>query len=139
MNKQEYLDFCRDMPGAALDQPFNEDFDTWIARHADTGKWFAAVLRHESRDFVNLKCDPVESEFLQSVYDGVTPGYHMNKTHWISVYFDADVPDGLICRLTQESFRLTGRRKRKQVKENRYGKPERNALGNADDGGIAGS
>lgn len=113
MNKQQYLDFCRDIPGAALDQPFSEDFDAWIARHADSGKWFAAVLHHGGQDFVNLKCDPIESEFLQSVYGGVKPGYHMNKIHWISVHFDSDVPDELICRLTHASFRLTDRKKGK--------------------------
>jgi len=126
MTKQKYLDFCREIPVVALDQPFNEDFDTWIARHADTGKWFAAVLRHDGRDFVNLKCDPVESEFLQSVYRGVTPGYHMNKTHWISVYFDSDVPVGLIRELTHASFKLTDKRmKKKRAKEMQYGKSEK--------------
>ena len=106
MNKQEYLDFCRDMPGTALDQPFNEDFDTWIARHADTGKWFAAVLRHEGRDLVNLKCDPVESEFLQSVYGGVTPGYHMNKIHWNSIKPDGKVSDELMKEMADKSYNL---------------------------------
>ena len=113
MNKQMYLDWCRDIPGAIVDQPFEADFDTYIARHADTGKWFAAMLEHNGRQMVNLKCDPVESEFLQSVYQGVAPGYHMNKIHWISVYFESDVPDELLQQLTMVSFRLTDKRKKK--------------------------
>lgn len=113
MNKEQYLDFCREIPGAALDQPFNEDFDTWIARHADTKKWFAAVLRHEGRDFVDLKCDPIEGDFLKSVFSGIAEGYHMNKVHWITVYFESDVPDGLLRELTEKSFRLTQKAVRK--------------------------
>ena len=113
MNKQQYQDWCGNIPGAVIDQPFETDFDTCIARHADTGKWFAAMLEHNGRQMVNLKCDPVESEFLQSVYQGVTPGYHMNKIHWISVYFESDVPDELLQQLTMASFRLTDKRKRK--------------------------
>lgn len=116
MNKEQYLDFCREIPGAALDQPFNEDFDTWIVRHADTKKWFAAVLRHEGRDFVNLKCDPIEGDFLKSVFSGITEGYHMNKVHWITVFFDSDVPDELFRELTEKSFRLTQKAVRKARK-----------------------
>lgn len=118
MNKAEYLDFCRGLPGAVVDQPFEGEFDVYVARHGDTGKWFAALLQHQGRDLVNLKCDPIESGFLQSVYQGVTPGYHMNKTHWISVYFGSDVPDALLEQLTRASFRLTDKKKRsKGVKE----------------------
>ena len=116
MNKQEYLEWCRSIPGAKVDQPFEEDFSTYIARHADTSKWFAALLDHNGRQMVNLKCDPIESEFLQSVYQGVTPGYHMNKVHWISVYFGSDVPDELFRQLTMASFHLTGKRKKKTPK-----------------------
>ena len=111
MNKDEYLEFCRSIPGALVDQPFEEDFETHIARHADTGKWFAAVLHHNGRDFVNLKCDPVEAEFLRSVYKGIEPGWHMNKTHWNTVVFDSDVPEELIRSLTLESFRLTEKKR----------------------------
>lgn len=112
MTKDEYLDFCRGLSGAVVDQPFEEDFSSWIARHQDSRKWFAAILEHDGREFVNLKCDPIESEFLQSVYEGIVPGYHMNKTHWISVYFDSDVPEMLMMELTKMSFKLTAKKKR---------------------------
>jgi len=112
MTREEYLEFCRGIPGAIVDQPFEEGFDTWIARHADSRKWFAAILEHEGRQFVNLKCDPIEAEFLREVYLGVERGYHMNKTHWISVIFQSDVPDELFKTLTQKSWQLTEKQKR---------------------------
>ena len=117
MDRQTYLDWCREIPGTTVDQPFEEDFESYIVRHSDSGKWFAAVFLHDGRDMVNLKCDPIESEFLRSVYAGVTPGYHMNKTHWISVWFDSDVPDELLRQLTLASFRLTDKRRKKPQKE----------------------
>ena len=107
MNKREYLEFCKDIEGAVVDQPFQEDFASYIARHRDSRKWFAAILEHQGHAFVNLKCDPIESEFLRNAYDGIAPGYHMNKTHWNSVYFESDVPDELFKQLTMASFRLT--------------------------------
>ena len=107
MTREQFLNFCRNIPGALVDQPFNGDFESWIARHVGSKKWFAAVLSHGGRDFVNLKCEPIEAEFLRSVFQGITEGYHMNKTHWISVYFESDVPDDLLERLTKNSFDLT--------------------------------
>ena len=117
MNKESYLNFCREIAGAIVDQPFEEDFETYIARHASSRKWFAAVLRHNDRDLVNLKCDPIEAEFLRSVYSGITPGYHMNKVHWNTVYLDSDtdVPDELLRRMTMESFRLTEAKRKTQA------------------------
>ena len=112
LNKEEYLDFCRSIAGAAVDQPFEEDFTTYIARHADSRKWFAAVMELGGRAFVNLKCEPIEADFLRSVYAGIEPGYHMNKTHWNTVYLDADVPDALLQQMTMNSFRLTSGRRR---------------------------
>lgn len=122
MRKEEYLEYCRCLPGVVVDQPFEGDFATYIARHGDTRKWFAAVLEHGGCEFVNLKCDPIESEFLQSVFAGIKPGYHMNKTHWISVYFGSDVPDELFCQLTLASFHLTDtKRKASAIKERQEG------------------
>lgn len=115
MNREEYLDFCRGLVGVTVDQPFEEDFNAYIARHTDSRKWFAAILEHNGEKFVNLKCDPIESVFLQSVYEGVKPGYHMNKTHWISVRFESDVPDELLRQLTMASFRLTEKKRKNGV------------------------
>ncbi|MEE1199170.1 MAG: MmcQ/YjbR family DNA-binding protein [Christensenellales bacterium] len=109
MNRNDFLEFCREIAGCVVDQPFQGDSETSIARHRDTGKWFAAVLKHQENTLVNLKCEPLESEFLQSVYNGIRPAYHMNKRHWISIYLGSDVPDELLEQLTRRSFALTDR------------------------------
>lgn len=111
MTKEQFLGFCREIRGAETDQPFDNDFSSWVCRHSDTGKWFALVMEIDGRWFVNLKCDPIEADFLRKAFKGVVPAYHMNKTHWNTVYPDADVPDEEIKRMTLNSFSLTAKGK----------------------------
>ncbi len=37
---------------------------------------------------------------------GITPGWHMNKKHWISIRFDSDVPDKTIMELVRGSYEI---------------------------------
>ncbi|MGN1341103.1 MAG: MmcQ/YjbR family DNA-binding protein [Oscillospiraceae bacterium] len=111
MTRNAFLDFCRSIPGASTDQPFDEDFETWVARHTLTRKWFALLMKHEGRDIVNLKCDPQEADLLRKLFTGVIPAYHMNKTHWNTIILDSDLPDEEIKRMTLNSFALTDKRK----------------------------
>lgn len=117
MTKEEYLEFCRGISGATLDQPFDDDYVSWVARHTLSRKWFALIMRLEGRDIVTLKCDPQEADFLRSVYEGVIPAYHMNKVHWNTVYLDSDVPDEELIRMTENSFGLTGGNKQRRRKK----------------------
>lgn len=107
MTREEFLDFCGTIGGSAVDCPFPEDFETTALRHSDTGKWFGLLMFHDNSWIVNLKCEPMEADFLRSVYRGVTPAYHMNKVHWNSVFLESDVPDEEIRRMTMNSFLLT--------------------------------
>ncbi len=111
MTKQQYLDYCRTLPNVLTDQPFDEDFNTWVVRHKASRKWFALVMEHNEADVVNLKCDPMEADFLRKAFEGVTEAYHMNKTHWNTVYLASDVPDEELKRMTENSYKLTQAKK----------------------------
>ena len=111
MTADKLLDFCRNIPGASVDQPFDMDFDTYAARHTLSRKWFALIMLHEGRYIVNLKCEPQEAELLRKLFSGVIPAYHMNKAHWNTVILDSDVPDEEIERMAMNSFALTGNKK----------------------------
>lgn len=111
MNKNEFLDFCRSIPGASVDQPFDGDFESNVARHTLSRKWFALMMLHDGRYIVNLKCDPQEADLLRKLFQGVIPAYHMNKLHWNTVILDSDVPDEEIRRMTLNSFNLTAKPK----------------------------
>ncbi|MGI6677815.1 MAG: MmcQ/YjbR family DNA-binding protein [Dehalobacterium sp.] len=112
MEKETLIEYCKSLNGAMIDQPFRKDSSTYIARHDDSRKWFAAIMERDSKVFINLKCDPNYGDFLRSVYKGITAAYHMNKWHWISVYIKSDVPDEMIMQLILDSFRLTENKKK---------------------------
>lgn len=113
MTREEFLVFCEGLEGASTDRPFRGDLETTVARHTRGGRWFAILMRGERGYFVNLKCEPVSAALLRGMFEGIRPGYHMNKNHWISVDLAGDVPRELICRLTADSHRLTAPRFRK--------------------------
>ena len=69
-----------ELPGADRTFPFdghNADIEVWKVR----GKMFAML----TRGVVTLKADPFEAEMLRHTHAWITPGWHMNKRHWISV------------------------------------------------------
>lgn len=114
MTKSEYVEFCESIGGAEIDKPFENDFESTVVRHSNTRKWFALIMEYDGKQIVNLKCDPMEADFLRGVFKGVIPAYHMNKLHWNSVFLDSDVPAEEIKRMTLASFALTDKKIRKK-------------------------
>lgn len=55
---------------------------------------------------VTLKCEPELSVQLRNTYDEITPGYHANKRHWITVDLTGSLEDGLIRELVAGSYDL---------------------------------
>lgn len=68
-------------------------------------KWFCFV-NAVAWDFCNLRCAPERIPELRERYEGIGPGWHMNKKHWISVRFDSDVPGELLKELVRQSYEL---------------------------------
>lgn len=73
------------------------------------GKMFALLYQKDGADCINLKCDPHQAQELRDVFRAVTPGYHMNKTHWNTVLLNGDVPPGELQRQTDHSYALVVR------------------------------
>ncbi len=101
MNIEAYRDYCIAKTGVTEDFPF--DNRTLVFKVG--GKMFALA---DVEDFtgINLKCDPDYAIELREQYDGIRPGYHMNKQHWNTVEVLADVPDALIIKLIDHSYQL---------------------------------
>ena len=121
MDKKEILRFVQTLDGAAFDYPFDEDFETVVLRHKDTRKWFGIVLFAPNAylgkepaagetEVLNIKVPPELSVLLRENYRGVLPAYHMNKTHWITIVPESDVPDEEVQKLLELSFEITGKR-----------------------------
>lgn len=101
MNIEEFRNFCLSFKGATEDLPFDDK--TLVFKVM--GKMFALV-DIDKYDFVNLKCVPQNCEELTNEYDGISPGWHMNKKHWISVKTDGSVPDRLFKEIVLNSYDL---------------------------------
>lgn len=116
MKKEELISLCLQLGGCYIDYPFD---DVWAAiRHRESRKTFAFIYEHKGNLCANLKCEPMEGEFLRSVYSGVIPAYHMNKTHWNTVLLDSDVPLQELKEMVNKSYKLTKpTRKRKKSGE----------------------
>lgn len=109
MTRRQLIDLCLMLPDAFEDYPFEEDSWT-VLRHRSNRKWFALVYEREGKLFINLKCEPMQADFLRSAFEGVTPAYHMNKTHWNAVCPDSDVPLSELQRMIRMSYDLTAQK-----------------------------
>ena len=100
MNIESLRNYCMEKPGVTEEFPFDEQ--TLVFKVG--GKMFA-LCDVEYFEGVNLKCDPERAVELREKYDGIQPGYHMNKKHWNTVLADL-VPDKLILELVDHSYEL---------------------------------
>lgn len=101
MNSEDYRNYCLVKSGVTESFPFNQS--TLVFKVG--GKMFALT---DIDEFVavNLKCSPERCVELRETYQGINPGWHMNKTHWNTVSMNADVPDELIKELIDLSYDL---------------------------------
>ncbi|MFC4870139.1 MmcQ/YjbR family DNA-binding protein [Negadavirga shengliensis] len=106
-----FRDYCLSRPGSTEDTPFDEN--TLCFR---VGGKIYAIIDIYLFESVNLKCDPVEAVILREKYEGIVPGYHMNKKHWNTVYFNGSVPDKLILELVDHSYALVFNSLSKKIK-----------------------
>lgn len=119
MNIEDFRTFCLSLKGVQDKMPFEKaasEYDRNLLVFYVVDKWFCFV-NIDVFDFCNMKCDPEQIADLQDRYEGIRPGYHMNKKHWISVYFDKDVPDKTIQELVKRSYDMVVASLSKKEKE----------------------
>lgn len=106
MNIEDFRAYCLSFKGVHEKMPFGKstsDYDRGLLVFYVLDKWFCFV-NVDVFDFCDLKCPTEQIVELQDRYAGIRPGYHMNKKHWISVYFNQDVPDEKIKELVRQSY-----------------------------------
>jgi predicted DNA-binding protein (MmcQ/YjbR family) len=94
--------YCLNKPGVTEDMPFG---DTVLALRLK-GKIFLLVPLDTIGLQMNLKCDPEKAQELRATYSAVVPGYHMNKTHWNTVYVDGSFSDAELIEWIDHSYEL---------------------------------
>jgi predicted DNA-binding protein (MmcQ/YjbR family) len=99
MNIEELRSYCLSLKGTSEGFPFDQK--TLVFKVM--GKMFA-LLDVDSFSSINLKCDPERAVLLRELHEGITPGFHMNKSFWNTVKINNDVSDKLIYELIEHSY-----------------------------------
>ena len=106
MNGEELQERARarvdELPGAVLEHPFGPGWEVFKVRD----KVFMLMTDVTGEPIVILKTDPEDSKALQEQHDDITPGYHMNKKHWITLHPSGDLQTQLIDDLVTDSYLL---------------------------------
>tara|TARA_B110000503_G_C7070141_1_gene380519 strand:+ start:725 stop:1096 length:372 start_codon:yes stop_codon:yes gene_type:complete len=106
MHIEQLRDFCIAKKGVTEHFPFDEV--TLVFKVMN--KMFALTSLNnweKGEQNINLKCDPDKSEELRAEYEGINPGWHMNKKLWNTVTINSsDVSDGLARELINHSYDL---------------------------------
>lgn len=100
--QQQAADRTIELPGAYLDHPFGPDWEVYKVRD----KVFMLQTKITGEALVILKATPQDSLALQSGYEEITPGYHMNKKHWITLHPGGNLDRQLVEDLVTESYLL---------------------------------
>ena len=60
----------------------------------------------KGRPIFTVKLEPSHGDFLRQQFEGIIPGYYMNKIHWNSIYLENCVPENVIKDMIDESYEL---------------------------------
>jgi predicted DNA-binding protein (MmcQ/YjbR family) len=116
MNVESFRDYCLAKPGVTEGFPFGPE--TLVFKVM--GKLFA-LTNVDAFDSVNLKCDPEYAIELRETFQGVKPGYHMNRKHWNTVSVESDVPEQLLKEMIDQSYDLVVQSLTKKLRDELQG------------------
>ncbi len=101
MDLESFRNLCLAKKGVTEEFPFGEN--TLVFKVM--GKMFTLA---DVVDFsgINVKVDPERAIELRERHDAITPAYHMNKKHWITVTPEGMLPEKLLMQLIDDSYLL---------------------------------
>ncbi len=110
MKREDVIQYCLEMPNTYEDYPFPDDTLSAVAKHKDTGKWFALIMNVKDKLYLNVKTSPDYSDILRNTYEYIIPAYHMNKEYWNTIIISENVDCNLVKELIEQSYNLTKKR-----------------------------
>ncbi|MGY1823022.1 MmcQ/YjbR family DNA-binding protein [Geodermatophilus sp. SYSU D00079] len=91
-----------ELASTSWEHPFGPDWDVFKVG----GKVFLLTTQVPGRAVVTVKCEPEVAAELIAAHPHISPGYHMDKRHWLSVWAGANVAEDLVRDLVENSYRL---------------------------------
>jgi len=101
---EELRRFCVELPGAEERFPFQRSPELGV--FSVFGTWFAVGDLSLEPPSITVKGDPDHARLLRETFDGITPGYHMNKRHWSSIRLDGAVPDDVVFEMIEDAHAI---------------------------------
>lgn len=95
-------DRVHELPGAGLEHPFGPDWEVFKVRD----KVFMLMTEITGEPIVIVKADPQDARALRDEHADITPGYHMNKQHWITLHPNGNLQKQLVDDLVTQSYLL---------------------------------
>ncbi|GAB3127407.1 MmcQ/YjbR family DNA-binding protein [Glaciibacter psychrotolerans] len=102
MSPDELTAFLLELNGADETYPFGPETRVFKVR----GKVFSIDRPDAEHPSITLKALPENVPRLILSVEGILPGYHMNKKHWITVRLDGSVPTAHLRELIAESHAI---------------------------------
>jgi predicted DNA-binding protein (MmcQ/YjbR family) len=93
---------AQELPGAGLEHPFGPEWEVFKVRD----KVFMLLTEATGESLVIVKAAPEDGKALREQHEDITPGYHMNKQHWITLHPGGDLRKQLVGDLITESYLL---------------------------------
>lgn len=104
LSVEDLLRICAALPATTDERPFGPE--TAVAKVV--GKVFAVtpIDAGNAGASITLKAQPPYAEALVRQHPWITPGYHMNKKHWITVHLAPEADPRLVEDLIVNSYDL---------------------------------
>ncbi len=122
MNRQQIFDYAEEQYETTPEYLWMQYPSYAVLRHRDNKKWYGVMMNvpknklglpgTDTVDILDVKCEPMTIDFFRRL-PGFFPGYHMNKTSWLSILLDGTVSDNHIRELLDMSFELTANKKKR--------------------------
>jgi predicted DNA-binding protein (MmcQ/YjbR family) len=100
--QEHAMEVAAGLPAVTHEHPFGPDWEVFKV----VDKVFLLVTEVPGEPLTILKAEPEHSRALQEEQDAVTPGYHMNKKHWITIHGGPGVTKAFVEELVRNSYEL---------------------------------
>ncbi len=112
MDIEEIRNYCLKKKGVTESFPFDET--TLVMKVKN--KMFCLIALDLPHG-INVKCDPDKAVELREKYEGVLPGYHMNKRLWNTIRINEIENSALIKEWIDDSYELVVNTLPRKVRE----------------------
>lgn len=112
MNIEALREYCISKAGVTENFPFDED--TLVFKVGN--KIFLLTSLSNPQTF-NVKCDPEKAIVLREEFEEVKPGFHMNKKHWNTIFYNGSISDRQLFEMIDHSYVLVFKSLTKSIQQ----------------------